>query len=306
MKESNEPAGVHGVYAALLTPRRTNSAEVDTAGLFEYLDNVSATGVDGLVFFGSTGEFVHFDSEERMEVFGLAAKRSRLPVLVNVSHSTLAGTVALAEHAIDSGAAGVLLMPPYFYRFEDDVVAEFYEQFVKGTRGVIPTYLYNLPSCTTGMSSALAERLLSSGAVAGIKDSSGDWDLFQTLVALRTRKGFQLLVGNEALFLKGFQAGADGSISGVASALPELPLAIHRAVKAGDVQAFQRLSAQLDELLEWIVRFPPVVALKQLAQVRGWMRLELAVPISHQKREELLMFGRWLAEWLPEVLAVRT
>ncbi len=77
-----------GVYAALVTPRRPDTIEADTAAYLDYLDQVAAAGVDGFVFFGSTGEFVHFEVEERMRVVGLAAKRSRLPVLVNISHST--------------------------------------------------------------------------------------------------------------------------------------------------------------------------------------------------------------------------
>src|SRR6185437_721443 len=65
MAERNEkPSLASGLYAALVTPRRADSLEADAAALLEYLDAVTAAGVDGLVLFGSTGEFVHFESEE--------------------------------------------------------------------------------------------------------------------------------------------------------------------------------------------------------------------------------------------------
>src|SRR5437763_11073546 len=115
MATDQQPVAASGVYAALGTPRRPNSTEADGAAMLDYLDAVVQAGVDGLVLFGSTGEFVHFEIEERTRVVSLAIRRSRVPVLVNVSHSTLAGSVELAENASDAGASGLLLMPPYFY-----------------------------------------------------------------------------------------------------------------------------------------------------------------------------------------------
>ncbi|MBV9084745.1 MAG: dihydrodipicolinate synthase family protein, partial [Acidobacteriaceae bacterium] len=88
MSKNNSSTPASGVYAALLTPRRPDSIEADTAAFLEYLDKVSSAHVDGLVFFGSTGEFVHFDLEQRMHVVTMGLRRSRVPVLVNVSHST--------------------------------------------------------------------------------------------------------------------------------------------------------------------------------------------------------------------------
>ncbi len=126
---TNSPIPATGVYAALATPRQLNTSKGDAAALLDYLDAIVAGGVDGLVLFGSTGEFVHFDVEERMRILALAIKRSRVPMLVNVSHSTLAGALDLAEDAIANNAAGVLLMPPYFYRYSDDQIGEFYSRF---------------------------------------------------------------------------------------------------------------------------------------------------------------------------------
>src|SRR5438552_19188477 len=108
MGETKQLLPASGVYAALATPRRPNSIEADAAALLDYLDAIVRAGVDGLVLFGSTGEFVHFDLGERMRLLMFAVRRSRVPVLVNVSHSTLVGAVDLAEHAVEIGASGLL------------------------------------------------------------------------------------------------------------------------------------------------------------------------------------------------------
>jgi dihydrodipicolinate synthase/N-acetylneuraminate lyase len=298
---SSELAG--GVYAALAMPRRRDSIEADAGVFLEYLDRVHAGGVDGFVFFGSTGEFVHFDVEERMRVVTLGVKRSRIPVLVNVSHSSLCGTRDLADHAIDNGVAGLLIMPPYFYRYDDAEIERFFDEIAEEVETRVPLYLYNLPFFTTPIPPTVMERLLTTGIFAGIKDSSGEWSKFEFLRELRERRRFQLLVGNESIYVRGLLEGADGTVSGIAAAIPELPVAVNRASRSGDAAAARRLGLLLDEFTGWINRFPATVAIKQAAEVRGWLHNELAVPLGNDLLEELSHFREWLTGWLPETLS---
>ncbi len=298
MSKKATSALASGVYAALATPRRPESTEADTAAYFEYLDKVSGAGVDGLVFFGSTGEFVHFDIDERMRVVGLAAKRSRVPLLVNVSHSTFSGARDLADHAIDSGAQGLLLMPPYFYRYGDADLLQFYRKFVEVVNRRSAIYLYNLPFFTTPISQALTRTLLTSGELAGIKDSSGDWDNFELLRGIRDEVPFQLLAGHERIYARALQSGADGVVSGVAAAIPELPVAMKNAPQS------EELAARLEEFLPWIDQFPATIAIKEAAEVRGWLRSTVACPLAPETQERLLNFRQWLENWLPETLSL--
>jgi dihydrodipicolinate synthase/N-acetylneuraminate lyase len=303
MSKTNVPVPARGVYAALATPRRPNSIEADAGAALEYVDKVCAGGVDGLVLFGSTGEFVHFDVEERKRLVSLAVKRSRVPALINVSHSTLAGAVEMAEQAIVTGAAGILVMPPYFYRYGDDEILQFYEAFVEALDGQTPIYLYNLPIFTNPISQNLCERLLGSGAFAGIKDSSGEWEYMQFLRALRDRHSFQLLAGNESIYLRSLLAGADGIVSGVAAAVPELLVGIQKAVRAADIEIAEALNSRLNEFLAWIAKFPATVGIKQAAEERGWMGRCLANPLGAAAKEDLRQFRDWFQAWLPETLA---
>lgn len=303
MARSNRTSPASGVYAALATPRRSEGLEADAAALFDYLETLVRAGIDGLVLFGSTGEFVHFDVAERMRVLALAIRRSRIPVLVNVSHSTLAGAIALAQDAIAAGAAGLLLMPPYFYRYNDNQLFAFYSEFEHRAGGKIPIYLYNLPFFTNPVGPQLAERLLSSGTYAGIKDSSGERDMFQSLRNLRRRQTFALLVGSESLYLEARMNGADGIVSGVAAAAPELIVAIDRAVISNEVDRATRLNGRLNEFIEWINKFPATVGIKQAAVARGWNLNHFAFPFDDGTKTEIEAFQRWLGFWLPSVLS---
>lgn len=303
MATSNQPPRASGVYAALPTPRQIDSFEADAGVLLDYLDAIVGGGVDGLVLFGSTGEFVHFDTAERARVISLAIRRSRVPVLVNASHSTLAGAIELARNAVDAGASGLLLMPPYFYRYTDEQIAAFYSAFLKALSGTVPLYLYNLPMYTNPIPADLTERLLSAGAFDGIKDSTVDWNAFESLTAIRARFHFSLMVGNEVLYLRGRQAGADGIVSGVAGAVPELLVAMERAVQQSDLDRAERLNTRLQEFVTWVNKLPATIAIKQAAAARGWRVAQFATPLDEQTRQELAAFERWLGEWLPAVLS---
>ena len=292
-----------GVYAALATPRRADSIEADAAALLEYLDAVSAGGVDGFVLFGATGEFVHFTPDERMRVASLALKRSRAPVLINVSHSTLPGAFDIAESAIGAGASGLLLAPPHFYRYPENQIFEFYRRFAESVNGEAPVYLYNLPAFLNPLSPGLAVRLLETGWFAGIKDSSGDWSTFEVLLALKEKSPFRLLIGNEAIYQRARPAGADGSISGVAGAVPELVVALDRAIVASDQDRAEKLNRRLLEFLDRAHTLPAPVAIRQACVARGWPLKHLAVPFDEDQAADVIAFQAWFRHWLAEVQA---
>ena len=293
----------NGVYAAVCTPRVPDSIEVDPAALFDYLDAITRGGVDGIVLFGSTGEFVHFDVADRMRVATLASKRCRVPLLVNVSHSSLVGALELAECAIEAGVSGLLLMPPYFFRYTEEQIFSFYSKFVSIVDGRAPIYLYNIPQVTNPISASLAKRLLSTGSFAGIKDSGGDWHMFEALQAVHANVPFQLLIGSDPLYIQAFPAGANGVVSGVAGAIPELMVSLDRALRATDQARAGQLHARLEEFIVWVEKFPATLAIKRAACVRGWKLDHSSVPFDQHTLAEISAFERWFREWLPTVLS---
>jgi dihydrodipicolinate synthase/N-acetylneuraminate lyase len=302
MGKKEEAPLASGVYAALATPRPQNSVEADAAALFDYIDLIQNRGVDGMVLFGSTGEFIHFDVTERMRVLMLAKKRCRIPLLVNVAHSTLAGAIELAEDAMATGVAGLLLMPPYYFRYSAGQIAEFYRQFAKEVDGKARIYLYNIPQFTNAIPAEVMEELLASGMFAGIKDSSGDWELFERLLALKANHPFQLLIGSDRIYRRARPMGADGIVSGVAAAVPELLVGLERAIVASQEARAGEFDARLQEFLDWIDRFPATIAIKIAAGARGWKLAHTAIPYDEQTVMAKREFEQWFKEWLPLVL----
>lgn len=291
----------HGVNVAALTPHRPEGHEVDLGAALDLIDYLSGAGVAGIALLGSTGEFPHLTLADRGRLVQFAAKRSRVPILAGVGHSTLEGALTLAHQAADSGAAGVLLMPPYFFTYDQAEVREFFLRFAERMGGTIPVLLYNIPFFTTPIAPETAVDLLLTGLFAGIKDSSGDIAYFEALLAARAQKPFRLLVGNDILFTRACRGGADGVISGVACAVPELLIGLHEAIRLKLTEKIDRLDARLREFIERIDRFPTPVGIKVATSARGLKVGPLAVPLSPEKQRGLEEFRGWFGDWLPAV-----
>jgi 4-hydroxy-tetrahydrodipicolinate synthase len=207
-----------GVYAAAVTPFRERSNYVDLGAAMEILDFLEASPAKGISIFGTTGNFLHFDVEEREKLVSFGVKRCRKPVIVGIAHSTLDVTVYLAEQAAGAGASAALVLPPYYFRYNVAQLEEFYLRLGEKAAGVVPLYLYNIPFFTSALPVEVSERLLRSGMYVGIKDSSGKPEYLEAL----KDTGATLLVGNDNALCVSRKQSAVGVISGCAAALPEL------------------------------------------------------------------------------------
>jgi dihydrodipicolinate synthase/N-acetylneuraminate lyase len=287
-----------GVNVAAVTPHGKRGDEPDIGATLELIDFLCAAGVQGITLLGSTGEFVNLNFDDRVRLAYLAVKRSRVPVLAGVSHGTLDGALALGREATAAGAAGLLVMPPYFFRYGQPEVKEFYLRFAEEMGHAAPLYLYNIPAFTNPIAAETAIELLLSGHFAGIKESSGDWEYFEALLGLSREHSFTLLVGHDSIFARARTAGADGIVSGVACAVPELLLAIDRAIQECATAEIERLDARLHEFLQRIGRFPTPVGIKAALSVRGVKTGPLATPLGRETRAALDEFREWFPVWL--------
>jgi dihydrodipicolinate synthase/N-acetylneuraminate lyase len=295
-------ARVQGIFVAAITPRRPQEYSIDLGATLELIDFLGESGIAGIALLGSTGEFVHFALDDRRHMVNFAAKRSRVPLLVNVSHSTLDGAVDLAREATAAGVAGALLMPPHYFRYSQEEIRSFYLAYADAIDGSIPTYLYNIPAFTSEIAISTAAELLARGRFCGIKDSSGSLEYFSELLEQSAGLPFTFLAGHERIYVQQRRAGAHGAVSGVASAVPELMLALDHAIAAGDAERIERLEARLMEFLMWSDQIPWPTAAKEALKQRKLKSGALATPLSPQGERKLAEFSEWFRGWLPALL----
>jgi 4-hydroxy-tetrahydrodipicolinate synthase len=304
MKKPEQPGSnpFQGVIVAAITPRQKNETSIDLGAMLEVVDFLGRSGANAIALLGSTGEFVHFALDDRRHMTAFASKRSRVPLLVNVSHSTLDGAVELARDAADAGVAGLLLMPPYYFRYSQDAIRGFYLEFAEETGGELPTFLYNIPVFTNELEIATALNLLATGLFAGIKDSSGSWDYFTQLRDDAAARQYTVLVGDDRIFARARMEGGAGTVSGCASAVPELLVAIEAAIAAGERERVERLDRRLHEFVDWILRFPLPAGIKEAVRLRKMNAGAPAIPYGGEERVRIEEFAAWFEPWLAAVL----
>jgi 4-hydroxy-tetrahydrodipicolinate synthase len=140
-------------------------------------------------------------------------------------------TVALTAHAVKHGCAGVLMLPPFYYKdvSEEGLYRYFSEVVQRVGDARLRIYLYHIPPvAVVGITPKLVERLLKAypNAIAGMKDSSGDWNNTKTFLdafaesARPARTGFDVFVGSESFLLANMRNGGAGTISATANVNP--------------------------------------------------------------------------------------
>jgi 4-hydroxy-tetrahydrodipicolinate synthase len=287
---------LHGVYAAAITPSG-KKGDVDLSAAFELVDLLAKGGVAGIALFTGAGEYASRSVDERSRLVYLAVKRSRVPVLVGVGSATLDQSVALARSARDAGADGLLLPPPYFYRYQQDDLYEFYTQFASHVGAGATTLLSNNPLYASPIAPETAGALLATGHFAGIEDGSGDP---RTLACMQSVAGpdASIFCGHDPSLAGALRANAHGAISGVAGAVPELVTALDRAIRSGNEAEAARLEERMAQFIAWCTEFPQPAILRVAAELRGIKTGGLSVPLGPAKRKRLEEFREWFPRWL--------
>lgn len=290
-----------GVLAAAVTPRRMNSYEANLGAFLEVVDFLCGFPLDGVVVLGTTGDMLHFDVPERVKILEFAKKRSTLPLVAGVTHSTLDGTVELAQHAVEIGCAGLLVMPPYYFRYQQAEIDMFYRELARRVGVSTPILLYNIPFFTSAVETETIVRLVEEGVIAGVKDTSGDLGRLRALMELQERKPYHLFCGDDRLLFDSMQRAGVGAISGIASAVPELVVGVSKAVREAKDEQARRLDAMLQAFCDWYDEFPNAIAVREAISHRTRIAVPAATPLSFERQQRLEEFRAWLAGWLPEM-----
>jgi 4-hydroxy-tetrahydrodipicolinate synthase len=289
---------IHGAFAALATPIDSNGQSND----FEFerlVDFLIERGVDGLVIGGATGEYTHFDTQERVRLAKLAIKRAsgRVKMMTCVGTSSIHSTLQLAHAAADAGNAALLLPMPGFFRYNQDDLKAFVESVCAAVPS--PFLLYNLPSFTNPLDAETALELMRTVPnVIGMKDSSGERDHLDFLAQARTPNEYSILVGDDSLLLSAAQAGWDGVISGIACFAPELITATFRAHRDGAFDKADEYQAMLDEIIVWVGQLPIPWAVRAGLAVRGIDPGPMHLTPSPARAKVIADFSEWFRQWL--------
>ncbi len=264
---------ITGTLAAAVTPLRDGGARLDEDAFGPLLEFYAASGLDGLLVLGTTGEGILLTAEERRRTAELTIAGD-LPVIVHCGAQTTAETSALADHAAQAGAAGVAVIAPPYFAFEDDELLEHFAAAAEAC-APLPFYAYEYAERSGyAVPVSVIEQLRERAAnMAGMKVSDAPFDVVEPYLAT----GLDVFIGAESVIPRGLRAGAVGSVSGVAGAFPEAVAAlVHEPT---DVRA--RL---VDSLRSVLAARPFQASVKAALGLRG-------VPVGPDVRAPLRALG---------------
>jgi 4-hydroxy-tetrahydrodipicolinate synthase len=269
-----------GCLTALVTPFR--GGEIDFAALERLVDAQVAGGVQGVVPCGSTGESATLTHDEHIRVVEAVVRfaRGRVPVIAGTGSNATAEAVRLTRAAEEVGAAGALLLSPYYHKPTQDGIYQHYAAVAGATK--LPIIVYNIPGRTA--SNILPEtivRLSHIENVVGVKEASGSLQQVIEIIA-GAEPGFAVWSGDDVMTLPIMAAGGAGAIAVSSNVIPGRFVAFTDALLAGDLARARDLMYDLLPLVRELTMSFEVnpIPVKTAAALVGLCAEEFRLPLT--------------------------
>src|SRR6187551_810380 len=222
---------IRGVLAPVVTPFKADLSP-DCERFIRHCQWLLSQNC-GLAVFGTNSEANSMSADERSTLLDVLVAAGIVPsrMMPGTGCCSITETVELTARAVKHGCAGVLMLPPFYYKgvTEEGLYRYFSEVVQRVGDAKLKIYLYHIPPiAVVGITTGLVERLLKAypNAIAGMKDSSGDWNNTKSFLdafaetARPTRTGFDVFVGSETFLLVNMRNGGAGTISATANVNP--------------------------------------------------------------------------------------
>ena len=273
------PSSFSAVLSPVLTPFNVDGSP-NAKKLLRQCQWLQSHGV-GQAVFGTNSEANSMSARQKIMVLEELIDGGLNPnnVMPGTGACSVDDAVMMTRAAVNADCAGVLMLPPFYYKdVSDDGLFAFYADVIeKISDAKLKIYVYNIPPVTKiGLSLSLLERLVMAypNTVIGMKDSSGDWPYTESVIKALSGSGFRVYAGSEVFLLRTLKAGGVGCISATANVNPKAiaQLAVRWQEAGADV-----LQESLSAVRAIFAQFPMIPGMKAaIAHYSGdpnWLRV---------------------------------
>ena len=249
---------------------------LDEEGTRVFIRHLLSYDIGGLYLTGSTGETFLMDSEERMRQLEVVMEEvgDKVPVVVHVGAMSTRASIKLAQHAEKLGAAGISSVPPFYFKYNQDQIFNYYKDVAESTS--LPMIVYNIP--LAGMMTVdQIIRLSEIENVKGVK-YTGTALYEVTQIKEGCKPGFQVYGGCDELGSSNIALGVDGIIGSFYNVIPDLYLRIWKAVKDSDVPTAAALQAKAVHVI-----MEGIHSGSMMACMKVWLR-GAGIPAGYARR----------------------
>ena len=258
---------IKGVLSPVVTPF-TRDLAPDADRFVRHCKWLLSHGCSGLAVFGTNSEANSLSVDERVMLLealveaGVPASK----LMPGTGCSALSDSVVLTAHAVKLGCAGVLMLPPFYYKGVSDegLFRNFSEVVQRVADDRLQLYLYHIPPVSSvPITLGLIERLLKAHpkSIAGIKDSSGDWSNTKAVLDAFAKSGFDVFAGSETFLLDNMRHGGVGCITATGNVNPAAIDKVWRNWQSADAD---KLQAGITATRMAVQKVPMIPALKAI------------------------------------------
>ena len=285
-----------GSFAVCITPFTADGSSVDYASLARYTEWQIASGSPGLIFLGSTGEFLSLSREERTRLTEtvVATAAGRIPILMGTAAEDTREAVELSKEAEALGADGLMIIPPYYSTPTEDELFHHYKTI--GDAVSIPIMVYNNPATSNvDLLPHMMARLSQIDNVLYMKESTMDVTRIRDINLLC---GDKLTVFGGIMGFESFVEGAKGWVSVASNVIPKETAEIYTKVKAGDLKGAWDIYMKYLPIIRFVGGIWYVGGTKALLNTMGLSvgdprppRLPAPAELQKQAQELVRQFG---------------
>jgi 4-hydroxy-tetrahydrodipicolinate synthase len=264
------------VLTAIVTPF-TPDLEVDHAVLAGLADHLLASGSDGIVVAGTTGESPTLTDDEKTAMVRTVVEvaRGRGTVVAATGSNDTEHTVALTRRAEDAGADAVLVVTPYYNKPPERGLLAHFRAVAAATN--LPVILYNIPGrCVVNLSPELLAQLAQTANIVGVKQANPDLD---QLVRLKQLCDLGIYAGNDDMLYDVLAMKGWGGICVATHLVGERMRRMAELARAGDLPRAREIHVSLVPLFEALTvttnPIPVKAALNLVGREVGGLRLPL-------------------------------
>ena len=290
MKKEN----LQGVFSPVITPFNRDFT-VDHKKLTNQCEWLISQEV-GLAIFGTNSEANSLSVDEKIFLLDKVIDYGIDPgkLMPGTGCCSMTDTINLTKHAVKVGCAGVLMLPPFYYKaVDDDGLFKYFSNIIESVNDErLRIYLYHIPPIAmVGISLKLIEALLKKfpNTIAGIKDSSGDWNNTQQMLNEKW-DDFGIFAGSESFLLKTMQQGGAGCISATANINPRNIYNVYKNWQKSNASYMQE---EIDRVRSIVQKYPLIPALKSIVshfhEDSGWNILRPPLKELHPNESKKLI-----------------
>ena len=245
MKPGNKVKRIEGVLSPVITPFRKDYSP-DAERFVRHCKWLLKSGCSGLAVFGTNSEANSLSVSEKRHLLEklVSAGVPAASLMPGTGHCALSDSIEMTRAAVELGCAGVLMLPPFYYKGVSDegLYRNFAEVIERVGDDRLSLYLYHIPPVSqVSISLNLIEKLLAKypGSIAGVKDSSGDWSNTKAMLDAFAKSGFDVFAGSEVFLLDNMRHGGKGCITATGNINPGPIDNVYRNWRGADADKLQ-------------------------------------------------------------------